>query len=88
MKGKVPWKGWKNEKPSRKERVNMYNNCGKKCFLGSRKSFVICKKNTCNISKKGVWAAYVRARQYSSRGSKYRQIAKKAKHMLTRKNIK
>ena len=88
MKKNVPWKGWSNQKPSRKERNKMYDKCGKKCFLGKNKSFVICKKNTCNISRKGIYAAYIRARQYSSHGTKYKIIASKAKHMLTRKKLK
>lgn len=78
----VPWKGWKNECPSRRQRIVMLNRCGKKCFLGENISFPICKKNTCKISKKGVYAAYVRARQYSSKGRKYTIVARKAKRIL------
>jgi hypothetical protein len=82
----VPWDGWKKQEPSTHQRTLMLQKCGKKCFLGKNKSFPICKKNTCKISKKGIYAAYVRAREYSSRGPKYSRIAKKAKKMLTRKN--
>jgi hypothetical protein len=78
----VPWKGWKNDKPGYHQKTVMLRKCGKKCFLGKNKSFPICKKNTCKISKAGVYAAYVRARQYSSKGKKYRRIASKAKRML------
>jgi hypothetical protein len=74
---RVPWKGWKSEKPGAHQRTVMLIKCGKKCFLGRKKSFPICKKNTCKISKKGVYAAYVRARQYHKRS-----ISKKAKRML------
>ena len=81
----VPWSGWKNQQPSTHQRTLMLKKCGKKCFLGKNKSFPICKKNTCKICKKGVYAAYVRARDYSSRNSKYSTIAKKAKQILTRK---
>jgi hypothetical protein len=73
----VPWRGWKNERPSYHQRTVMFKNCGKKCFLGPKKSFPICKKNTCKISKKGVYAAYVRARQYH-RGN----ISQKAKKLI------
>jgi hypothetical protein len=73
----VPWKGWKREKPSVRQRTIMMQRCGKKCFLGPNKSFPICKKNTCKVSKKGVYAAYVRARQYHMN-----KISKKAKKML------
>jgi len=58
------WKGWKKEKPGYKERTEMLTRCGKKCFLGQNKSYPICKKNTCRKSKKGIWAAYIRSRQY------------------------
>jgi len=75
----VPWKGWKRENPSQRERTVMLKKCGKKCFLGTKKSFPICKKNTCAVSKKGVYAAYLRARQ-----TKRSRIAKKARGMLKR----
>ena len=77
-----PWSGWKNKSPTRKQRTVMYKKCGKKCFLGSKKSFPICVKNTCNISKKGVYAAYIRSRQYTKKGSKYHVISRKAIKML------
>lgn len=75
----VHWKGWKKEKPGTHQKTIMMKRCGKKCFLGPNKSFPICKKNTCKISKKGVYAAYVRARQYR----RYK-ISKKAKRMLNK----
>lgn len=73
----VPWRGWKREKPGYHQKTVMLRKCGKKCFLGKNKTFPICKKNTCKISKKGVYAAYVRARQY-----KHRNISVKAKKIL------
>ena len=73
----VPWKGWKKEAPGTHQRTVMLKKCGKKCFLGPNKSYPICKKNTCKISRKGVYAAYVRARQYHKKS-----ISKKAKKML------
>ena len=76
-------RGWKNEKPGYHERSVMLKKCGKKCFLGTKKSFPICKKNTCKISRKGLYAAYIRARQYSSKGRKYRNIAKRAKQLIS-----
>ncbi len=39
-----PWSGWANENPGFKQRTVMLKKCGKKCFLGSKKSFPICKK--------------------------------------------
>jgi hypothetical protein len=73
----VPWRGWKNEKPGFHQKTMMRKNCGSKCFLGKGTSFPICKKNTCKVSRKGVYAAYVRARQ-----RKYTRVAQKAKRML------
>ena len=77
-----PWSGWRKDAPTRKQRSVMYKKCGKKCFLGSKKSFPICSKNTCKINKKGVYAAYVRSREYRKRGSKYYAISHRAKKML------
>jgi len=78
----VPWRGWKNEKPGYHQKTVMLKKCGKKCFLGPNTSFPICKKNTCKVSKKGVYAAYVRSRQYRTKSNKYRNISQKAKSML------
>ena len=75
-------KGWKKEKPTHRQRTDMLKKCGKKCFLGKNKSFPICKKNTCKISKKGIMAAYIRSRQYRNKSKKYRNISKKAKKMI------
>jgi hypothetical protein len=76
-------RGWKKEKPGRHERTMMLKKCGKKCFLGPNKSFPICKKNTCKVSKKGVYSAYIRARQY-----KHNKISKKANSMLIKMGAK
>ena len=61
-------KGWHAEAPSTKERKTMKKECGSKCFLGpiGESCFPICTKNTCEVNKKGVYAAYVRAREYGS----------------------
>jgi hypothetical protein len=56
----------------------MLRECGKKCFLGPDKSFPICKKNSCKISRKGVYAAYVRAKEWGKRRSTYKN--KKGSH--------
>lgn len=80
----TPWRGWKKEQPDSHQITMMKRKCGKKCFLGPNKSFPICKKNTCKISKKGVYAAYVRSQQYLNKTgrSKYRKISSKAKKMI------
>jgi len=73
----TPWAGWKKIRPGAHQRTVMFKKCGKKCFLGPNKSFPICKKNTCKRSRKGIYAAYVRAREY-----KHTKIASRAKKML------
>ena len=81
-------RGWKKQSPGLRQRSLMLKKCGKKCFLGTKKSFPICKKNTCKISSKGVYAAYIRARQYRNKGSKYNKISSKAKKMLIKLGVK
>jgi len=83
----VPWRGWSKEKPTTHQRTLMLRNCGNKCFLGPNKTFPICKKNTCKISKKGLYSAYIRAREYSTiKGTqKYKRIARKALSRLNKK---
>lgn len=76
-------RGWKKEQPSYHQRTMMLKKCGKKCFLGSKKSYPICKKNTCKVSSKGLYSAYIRARQYHKKN-----IAKKAVTFLTRMGLK
>jgi hypothetical protein len=80
---RVPWAGWRNEKPGYHQKTVMLKKCGKKCFLGPKKSFPICKKNTCKVSRKGIYAAYVRSRQYSRKNASYKKIASKAKRMIS-----
>ena len=70
-------RGWKYLRPGYHERTVMLKKCGRKCFLGPKKSFPICKKNTCKVSAKGLHAAYTRARQY-----KHRNISRKARKMI------
>ena len=72
-------KGWSVLSPSAKERTKMMSKCGKKCFLGPKKSFPICARNTCTINEKGTLAAFTRARQYRKR-----TIAKNARKTLRR----
>jgi hypothetical protein len=77
-------KGWSKEAPGTHQRTVMLKKCGKKCFLGPNKTFPICTKNTCTKNKKGIHAAYIRAREYTTiRGTKkYKNIASKAYKML------
>ena len=83
----MPWSGWPKEKPGYHERTVMMQKCGQKCFLGPNKTFPICTKNTCKRNRKGVYAAYVRAREYMTikKTPKYRRITRKAMKLLNRK---
>ena len=83
-RGNVPWRHWIMDKPSYHEKTVMMEKCGKKCFLGPNRTFPICRKNTCKIDRRGVYAAYVRAREYSSikKTPKYRRITAKATKLL------
>ena len=104
----VPWKGWGRLAPQGRERTEMYRKCGKRCFLGKRTpgdrqhpDFPICARGTCKVNTKGLYAAYIRARQWGKprrtyRGrarprmsrSYYRNIATRAKRKLKRRGIK
>ena len=70
-------RGWKKMSPDTQERTRMLTRCGKKCFLGPKKSFPICARRTCKVDLRGVQSAYNRARQF-----KYTRVAKKAKALL------
>lgn len=94
----VPWAGWGKIAPQGHARTVMLRNCGRKCFLGPKKSFPVCAKGTCRVNKKGLYAAYVRARQWGKprrtyrgksrprhRRSTYQHIARRARRMLKRR---
>ena len=103
----VPWAGWGKLAPHGKQRTTMYKKCGKKCFLGTKTpgdrqhpDFPICAKGTCKVNTKGLYAAYVRARQWGKsrksykgksrprmKQSYYKRIASKAKKMLKRRGV-
>jgi hypothetical protein len=65
--GSNPSAGWSALAPSAHERTLMLAKCGRKCFLGPHKSFPICAKGTCKRNKKGIFAAYIRAREHGSK---------------------
>jgi len=94
----MPWSGWAKISPKGRARTVMKRKCGKKCFLGPKKSFPVCAKGTCKVNTKGLYAAYVRARQWGKRRSSYKgrlrptmkqstykRVARKAKSMLKRR---
>jgi len=82
-------RGWSKEAPGAHQRTVMLKKCGSKCFLGPNKTFPICKKNTCKISRKGLHAAYTRAREEATiKGTRrYRKVASKAYHKLYHKRV-
>ena len=103
---RVPWAGWGRLAPHGKQRTRMYRKCGKRCFLGKKTpgdrqhpNFPICAKGTCKVNTKGLYAAYVRAKQWGKKRSSYKtskprmrrayytRVASKAKHMLKRRGI-
>jgi hypothetical protein len=88
------YKSWRKNQPTTHQRTLQMKRCGKKCFLGSKKSFPICDVGTCKPSKGGLMAAYVRAREMTRRArdntikkhraSYYYSVTKKAKTLLRR----
>lgn len=82
---------WTKKNPGTHQRTLMYKRCGKKCFLGTRKSFPICNYN-CTYNKGGIQSAYIRAREMQRLVKKgalkkhthkyYGSIANRAKRML------
>ena len=82
-------KNWSNMGPGYHDRTIMLKKCGRKCFLGPKKTFPICRRGTCKRNRKGIYAALIRAREYTRiKGSqKYRNITKKARRLLSRKRL-
>lgn len=96
----VPWAGWSKKAPKGRQRTRMLRDCGRKCFLGPKKSFPICNKGTCDVNPKGIYVSYVRARQWGNKPSSYKgksrptmshsiykRIAKTAKKMLRKYKV-
>lgn len=88
-------KGWAKQQPGYHDRTVMLKNCGEECFLGPRKTFPICTRNTCKMNRKGLYAAYIRAEEYKTLSglgkpkkdkgnSKYYRISSKARMLLAK----
>ena len=73
---KVPWAGWSKISPKGRARTVMKRKCGKKCFLGPNKSFPVCARGTCKVNKKGLWAAYIRAKEWGNKRKSYKGKAR------------
>ena len=72
--------------PTTHERTLLAQKCGQKCFLGpvQDKSFPICPSRagpatSCKINKRGVWAAYLRAKEYASPKMRQRSSSKRSR---------
>lgn len=76
-------RGWKTQNPGYHQRTVMLKQCGRKCFLGPGKSYPICTKNTCKVNPKGVYAAFIRARQFHRKN-----ISRRANKILIDMNAK
>ncbi len=64
-------------------RRQMIEKCGKKAFLlPDQMKFPIMNPDTCKIDCKLLYAAYVRARQWTGKTPGYREVANKAKELL------
>jgi hypothetical protein len=95
---------WSHRAPkSISDRNALLHKCGRKCFLGTGKTFPICPRvsagsgsGSCKIDRRGVAAAYSRAREWATitarkkRSSvkaarahrKYTAVARRAKAIL------
>jgi hypothetical protein len=75
---------WSHIAPKRVgERSSLFAKCGQRCFLGSSRSFPICARITsgsssCKIDRRGVLAAYTRAREWASITARKKKFSAKA----------
>lgn len=82
---------WTRKNPGTHKRTLMMKKCGKRCFLGTRKSFPICNPD-CSVNPGGVQAAYIRAREMKRLALQksiskhnpeyYQRVASRARKML------
>ena len=81
-------KGWDNLVPNTWSQLNwQLKNCGSKCFLGPDGSFPVCTKNTCKVCTKGLYAAYISARQWGKNPDEYTGQSHRSMPQSTYKNI-
>ena len=85
------WAGWSKLQPRGRQRRTMRRTCGKKCFLGPKgdpTGFPICAvygdRISCDPNDKGLWAAYIRARQMSSKGYRRRRHSRRVYNRIAR----
>jgi len=81
-------RGWSRVAPKTVgERSALMSKCGRRCFLGSRKTFPVCARlgagagagsRDCKIDRRGVAAAYSRAREWASITARKKRSSSKA----------
>ena len=91
-------RGWSRVAPKTVgERSALMSKCGRRCFLGSGKTFPVCARlgtgagagaGSCKIDRRGVAAAYSRAREWASITARkkahrrYTAVARRARAIL------
>lgn len=84
MSLKYQTRKWSRIAPKRvSERSALLAKCGRRCFLGPAKSFPICARlgsdsSSCKIDRRGVQAAYIRAREWASITARKKKSSAKA----------
>lgn len=98
-------RSWSRDAPKTVgERSAVLSKCGRRCFLGPSKTFPVCARlgsgagsgsgsGTCKVDRRGVLAAYIRAREWASITArkkanarshrKYTAVARRAKSILS-----
>jgi len=75
---------WSHRAPkSIGDRNALLHKCGRRCFLGTRKTFPICPRlgagsGSCKIDRRGVAAAYSRAREWAAITERKKRTSVKA----------
>jgi hypothetical protein len=78
-------RGWSRVAPrSVGERSAVLSKCGRRCFLGPGKAFPICTRlgsgsGACKIDRRGVAAAYSRAREWAAITARKKRTASGAR---------
>ena len=87
-------RGWSRVAPKTVgERSALMAKCGRRCFLGPGKTFPVCARlgagpGSCKIDRRGVAAAYSRAREWASITARkkahrrYTAVARRARAIL------
>ena len=77
-------RGWSRVAPKTVgERSALLSKCGRRCFLGPGKTFPICPRlgsgsRSCKVDRRGVAAAYSRAREWASITARKKRSSAKA----------